>query len=334
MQGRSLGRDVQVTRLGLGASQFGNLYRVTSDDECAGAVEAAWDAGVRYFDTAPHYGLGLSERRLGALLGGKPRDEFAISTKVGRLLIPTPGRAGLTDESFEVPAAFERRWDFSADGVRRSLDESLTRLGLDRVDIVYLHDPDDFGDQAVAEALPALAALRDEGVIGAIGAGMNQVAMLSRFIREADIDVVMVAGRFTLLDHDALGELLPLAVEHSVAVVVAGVYNSGLLGSDRVNPGAMFDYAPAPAGLVERATQIAVICERHGVSLPEAALAYPLLHPAVASVVVGARNRTQVESNVLRFGAEVPPALWLDLQAAGLLTPGFPAPALTGETVR
>lgn len=323
-------RGLTLTELGLGTAQFGNLFHETTDSDAAGAFEAAWAGGIRYFDTAPHYGLGLSERRLGTLLRTKPRDEFVLSTKVGRLLVPSPETADRQDDAdFAVPADVRRQWDFSADGIRRSLEESLTRLGLDRIDIAYLHDPDDFGDQAVEEALPALARLRDEGLVRAIGAGMNQTAMLSRFLREADVDVVMIAGRFSLLDSDALDELLPLAGERGVSVVAAAVYNSGLLSVERPGADARYDYAQAPPELLERAAAIADICESHGVTLPEAALAYPLHHPAVASIVVGARTAGQVESTVSRLAAHIPAALWTDLQARGLLPASYPDPATT-----
>ena len=320
MQTRTLRTGLRLTELGLGLAQFGNLYRETTHAEAHGALEAAWASGIRYFDTAPHYGLGLSERRAGELLAAKPRADFVISTKVGRLLVDNPRGVGQRDdEGFVVEASTRRQWDFSRDGIRRSIEESLTRLGLDRIDIAYLHDPDDFRDQATDEALPALIELRDEGVLGAIGAGMNQAEMLAHFIRESDIDIVMVAGRYTLLNGDAISDLLPLAAERGVGVVVAGVYNSGLLATDRPTADAHFDYAPAPPALVQRANDIADVCERHGVTLPQVAMAYPLRHPAVVSVVVGARTDEQVASNIDRFDAVIPDALWADLQHTGFL---------------
>jgi D-threo-aldose 1-dehydrogenase len=322
MRTKTLRGGLELSALGLGAAQFGNLYRETTEQEAAGAVDAAWAGGIRYFDTAPHYGLGLSERRLGALLRQKPRDEFVLSTKVGRLLVPNPGGEDQRDDQgFDVPATQIRRWDFSADGVRRSIDESLERLGLDRIDIAYLHDPDDFGDQAIREAIPALIELREQGVIGAVGAGMNQWELPARFVRETDIDLIMLAGRFTLLEQGALDELLPLAEKGNVGIVVAGVYNSGLLSSPRPAADAKFDYEPAPAELIRRANAIADACERHGVDLPTAALAFVSRHPAVASVVVGARTGAQVRSNLERFETPVPAALWRDLEDEGLVSP-------------
>ena len=220
-----------------------------------------------------------------------------------------------------------REWDFSRDGVMRSIEASLERSGLDRIDIVYLHDPDEWRDTATDEALPALAELRDQGVIGAIGAGMNQSAMLAHFIRHNDVDVVMLAGRYTLLDDEAAADLLPLALERGVGVVIAGVYNSGLLATDRPAADDKYNYETAPAALVQRARRIADVCHGHGVTLPEAAIAYPLLHPAVVSVVVGARTAVQVRGNVDRYRASVPTELWAELRAVGLLPAGTAAPS-------
>ncbi|WP_433224032.1 aldo/keto reductase [Dactylosporangium sp. CS-047395] len=313
---------VRLTALGFGAAQGGNLYHATSDEMFAAAVDAAWDAGIRYFDTAPHYGLGLSELRLGAALRDRPRRSYLVSTKVGRLLEPSPGTARRRDpEGFDVPASHRRIWDFSRDGVRRSLEASLRRCGLDRFDIVYLHDPDEHWQQAATEALPALAQLRDQGVIGAIGAGMNQAAMLARFVRETDVDLVMCAGRYTLLDQCAAHDLLPAARQHGVGVVIAGVYNSGLLAQDRPPAGAMYDYRPAAPELLRRARRIAAICAEHGVTLPEAALAFVRRHPAVVSTVVGLRSRPEVAETVRRAAVAVPDELWPALHAAGLIDP-------------
>ena len=313
-------RGLPITELGLGAAQFGNLFRETSESDAESAVESAWDAGMRYFDTAPHYGLGLTERRLGGLLQQRPRDEFVISSKVGRILEPSPETANKMDDSeFVVPAASVRRWDFSRDGILRSVDESLARTGLDRLDILYLHDPDDFWEQASTEGINALIELREQGVVRAVGAGMNHAAPLADLIRKADVDIVMVAGRMTLLEHDALDDLLPLALERNVGVVAVGVYNSGILAEDRPEGGARFNYADAPSEVLQRANALADICERHGVSLPEAAIAFPLLHPAVVSVVLGARNAEQVIGNVERYTSRVPAELWTDLHTAGLI---------------
>jgi D-threo-aldose 1-dehydrogenase len=328
MQKRALRNGVALTELGLGVAQFGNLHRPTTEDEAEGAIDAAWEAGIRTFDTAPHYGLGLSERRLGRLLAQRPRDEFVLSTKVGRLLVPNPGATGRDTEGFDVPATTRREWDLSRDGILRSLDESLTRLGLDRVDILYIHDPDlpaDGWERASKEAVPALVELREQGVIGAFGVGMNESAMPARFVRECDIDLVMLAGRYTLLEQGALDDLLPLAEERGVGIVIAGVYNSGLLAVDRPGKDAKYNYETAPRELIDRAGRLADVCESHGVTLPEAAIAYPLHHPAVVSVVVGARNREQVDGNVARFSKTIPASLWTDLVAEELIRPFTPS---------
>ncbi|HVK21813.1 MAG TPA: aldo/keto reductase [Actinokineospora sp.] len=304
--------DVEVSALGFGAAGIGNLYRAVDDADALGAVDSAWDAGIRYFDTAPHYGLGLSERRLGEALAGRPRSEYVISTKVGRILEPNPA-GGRDDQGFDVPADSVRRWDFSGDGVRRSLESSLERLGLDRIDIVLLHDPDDHWQQAVEEAYPALHELRAQGVIGAIGAGMNQWEMLDRFVTETDIDVVMLAGRYTLLDQSAAEVLLPHCLERNVSVLGAGVFNSGVLAKD--TPGDKYNYDTIPADVHARAVRIAEVCGDHGVSLPQAAMAYVARHPAVATVVVGARSAAQITRNADLFAKPVPDALWTDLAA-------------------
>ncbi|MFI5756341.1 aldo/keto reductase [Streptomyces sp. NPDC051569] len=324
MRHTTLGRGpVSVTELSFGAAGIGNLYTPVEPDRATAAVDAAWDAGIRYFDTAPHYGLGLSERRLGEALRTRPRGEFTVSTKVGRLLEPVPGAgAGTTGDDlatgFAVPATHRRVWDFSADGVRRSLDDSLGRLGLDRIDVVYLHDPDDHADEAFQQAYPALEKLRAEGVVGAIGAGMNQTAMLTRFLRDTDVDVVLCAGRFTLLDRSALTELLPEAAARGRSVVVGGVFNSGLLADPR--PGATYDYTAAPPALLDRALRMDAVTRRHGVPLRAAALHYPLRHPAVAGVLVGTRSAAEVRDAAELAARTVPEDLWAELRAEGLLT--------------
>ncbi|HEX6347049.1 aldo/keto reductase [Umezawaea sp.] len=317
---------VSLSRLGFGAAPIGNLYREVSDDQAHAAVDAAWDSGVRYFDTAPHYGLGLSERRLGEALAGRPRSEYVVSTKVGRLLEPFDGGGDDLAEGFAVPATSRRVWDFSADGVRRSLESSLERLGTDHVDVVYLHDPDDHWEQASREGVPALVELREQGVVGAIGVGMNQWRMPARFIRETDVDVVMLAGRYTLLEQTALPEFLPLCLERGVPVVAAGVFNSGLLSRPSVPDGAKYDYADAPAEVLDRARRIAAVCDGHGVALPRVAIRFALGHPAVASVVIGARTAEQMRSNAASFAAPIPAELWTSLRDEGLLGAEVPVP--------
>lgn len=316
---------IAVSRLGFGGAPIGNLYREVSDEEAFGAVEAAWQSGVRYFDTAPHYGLGLSERRLGVALAGRPRDEYVISTKVGRLLEPFDGE-GSDDEGFAVPRNFRRVRDYSADGVRRSIESSLERLGTDRVEVVYIHDPDEHWDAAFSQAYPALEELRSQGVVRAIGVGMNQWEMPERFVRETDVDVVMLAGRYTLLEQPALPSFLPACAERGVSVVACGVFNSGLLSKPVVPPDAKYDYADAPPELVARARAIASVCDRHGVALPEVAIQFALGHPAVVSVVVGARTAAQMTANAARFSASVPAGLWDELRSSGLLDEEVPTP--------
>ena len=252
---RRLGRSrVFVTELAFGGAAIGGMYTEVSEDDARAAVDAAWHGGIRTFDTAPHYGLGLSERRLGAALRDRPRAEYTVSTKVGRLLVPNPGATGPDDQGFAVPATHRRVWDFSADGVRRSLEQSLVRLGLDRVDTVLIHDPDDHAEQALDEAYPALEKLREEGILGAIGIGMNQSAVPTRFVTETDIDVVLLAGRYTLLDETAAADLLPAAEARGVTIVLGGVFNSGLLADPRA--AATYNYEPASAELVRRALAI------------------------------------------------------------------------------
>ncbi|MFF7738397.1 aldo/keto reductase [Streptomyces sp. NPDC007984] len=319
---------VKVTELGFGAAALGNLYRVTSPQDAQAAVEAAWAAGIRYFDTAPHYGLGLSERRLGAALRDRPRDEYVVSSKAGRLLVPNEHPRGVDDEGFVVRDDLRRQWDFSRDGVLRSLDETLSRTGLDRLDVVYLHDPDDHERQAFDEAMPALAELRDQGVVGAIGVGMNQSAMLARFLRESAADVVMLAGRYTLLDQSALDDVLPAAREHGKSVVAVGVFNSGLLSGDRPAEGMKYDYRDAPPELVARARAIAEVCEAHGTSLPAAAIAFAYTHPAVVNVTLGMRSAAQVTRNVELHRRHIPAGLWQDLRAEGLIREDVPTDGL------
>ncbi|SDI21844.1 D-threo-aldose 1-dehydrogenase [Actinokineospora alba] len=303
------GSKAEVTGLGFGGAGIGNLFTAVSEVDARGAVDAAWAAGVRYFDTAPHYGLGLSERRLGAALADRPRSEYVVSTKVGRIL--EPGAGGRDDEGFDVPADYRRRWDFSADGVRRSIEDSLVRLGMDRIDVVLLHDPDDHWAEAVGSAYPALHDLRSQGVVGAIGVGMNQWEMPARFVAETDIDVVMLAGRYTLLDRSAAPKLLPLCLSRGVSVIAAGVFNSGVLATD--TPGATYDYAPVPEPVRARVVRMAEICRAHRVSLPQAAIAFAARHPAVASVVVGAQSADQFSRNASLYATAVPDKLWDDL---------------------
>ncbi|MEU5849708.1 aldo/keto reductase [Saccharopolyspora shandongensis] len=306
-----------MTPLGFGAATLGGLFEPMTDEQAEEVLEAAWDAGIRYFDTAPHYGVGLSEERLGRFLAGKPREEFVLSTKVGRLLVPHDGPAREGVAGFYGAPNRDRVLDFSRDGVLRSLEESLKRLGLDRVDVLFIHDPDDHEEQALREAYPALARLREEGVVSSVGVGMNQTRIPARFVRETGIDCLLLAGRYTLLDARAGEELLPLCEERGVEVVGAGVFNSGLLAAPR--PGATYDYVPAPDELVWRAKRIAEVCARHGVAPAAAAIAFTRSHPAVRTVLVGMRNPAEVRQNAAAAAATVPAELWAELSSEGLL---------------
>jgi D-threo-aldose 1-dehydrogenase len=333
----SLGRTgLEITHLAFGGASIGGLFTDVDDATAIATVRHAWDLGIRTFDTAPLYGYGASERRMGAALGDRPRDEFVLSTKVGRL-VREPSRIAPGAEidrqllDGREDAYYVRRepvrvvFDYSADGVRRSLDESLARLDLDRMDIALIHDPDDHWETAIGEAWPALDRLRAAGVIRAVGAGMNQSAMLARFARETDMDVFLVAGRYTLLDQGALDELLPACLERGIAVLVGGVMNSGVLADPR--PGARFDYAPAPPDVVERARRIGEVCRRHSVPLRAAAMQFPLAHPAVVSLVAGVRSTAHLEEYPAMLRHPIPAELWHELRTEGLLAEHAPVPA-------
>ncbi len=312
---RRLGRSqVRVTELSLGGAALGNLFAEVDDQAARATIDAAWDGGIRTFDTAPHYGLGLSERRLGGALRHRPRQEYVICTKVGRLLKPAEPPYGRDTEGFAVPAAQVRVLDFSADGVRRSLDDSLRRLGLDQIDIALIHDPDNHGEQALREAYPALERLRAEGAVRAIGVGMNQAGMLTRFVTDTDIDVVLIAGRLSLLDQSAADLLLPAALERGVAVMAGGVFNSGLLAAPTA--GAHFDYQSAPASLLARAREIEAVCAQFGAPLRAVAARFPLRFPGVASVLIGARSAAEITDAIRLRDLDLPAALW-DALAAG-----------------
>lgn len=310
----------EIPSFGYGAANVGNLYRDMGEGEAWAVLDAAWSSGVRYFDTAPHYGLGLSERRLGSFLATKPRDEYVLSTKVGRLLRPVPNPTAALDlaHDFAVPAGLERIFDFTADGIRRSLDESLERLGLDRVDILLLHDPEKHDLEAAdREAYPALAALRDERVVDAVGIGSMSVEALQRAAATPVLDVLMIAGRLTLAEQ--LDGVLDVAASHGMAIVAAGVFNSGLLATN--NPGAdsRYEYGSAPRKVLARVRAIADMCHEHGVDLPHAALHYPLRLEPVRSVVVGSSRPEQVVENAARATTPVPEELWTSLKSAGLI---------------
>ena len=309
---------VRLTELGFGAAPIGNLYQAVTDEQARATVAAAWKSGIRYFDTAPHYGLGISERRLGAALRDYPRDEYVLETKVGRLLVKNDHRVG-TDQAdgFDTEDELTRVRDYSADGVRRSLEQSLDRLGLDRIDVALVHDPEDHLEQAAEEAIPALCELRDQGVIRAVGLGMNFVDPLHWFVTRdyppgVRVDLVLAAGRWTLLDRTA-GVLLDACAERSVGVVAAAPFNTGLLASAEPNPNGYFDYLPVTEEVLDRARQFAAVAAEHGVELPQAALQFPLRHPAVVSVLAGMRAPGEVEVNATMINTPIDAPAWTAL---------------------
>lgn len=326
---------VEVTRLGLGGASIGGLFRPVAEADALATLDRAWALGIRYFDTAPLYGYGSSERRFGAAFRGRPRDSYALSTKVGRLIrqvdsIPEDAdidRQELDgrEDGFYGTGPVRPVFDYSSDGIRRSIEESLERLGLDRIDIALIHDPDDHWPAAIGEALPALHRLREEGTIRAIGVGMNQSPMLARFAREGDVDVLMLAGRYTLFDQDGLTELLPMCDARGISVLAAGVMNSGILtGAASV---ARLDYRPAPPAAVERARRLAAVCARHGVELKTAAIQFPLAHPAVAAIVAGVRSIPHLEDYPAAMRESIPPHMWDELKHDGLIAADAPTPA-------
>ena len=316
-------REVPLGRTGLRVSQmiFGGapiagLYAPVSAETAADALAAAWAAGIRAFDTAPHYGVGLSEQRIGAFLAGRPRAEFVLSTKVGRRLVAAPGDVQGVAGFYGTPQLARVR-DYSRDGVLAALEDSLRRLRTDRIDIVLIHDPDDHAEQALDGAYAALDQLRTEKVIRAVGVGMNQAGLLQWFVERADLDCVLMAGRYSLLDASAAAGLLPACQERGVAVLAAGIFNSGILADPR--PGATYDYAPAPGSLLERAQRIRAVCARHGVPIGAAALHFVLRHPAVTAVIAGARSAAEVTEDAAWLTAAVPDELFPELAEQGLI---------------
>jgi D-threo-aldose 1-dehydrogenase len=325
------GDELRLSPLSFGGAPIGNLYHGVDDDDAAAAVQRAWQLGVRHFDTAPYYGYGLSESRLGATLSNFPRDSFTLSSKVGRLIEETDG------DGRDGFAVIGKRavFDYSRDGVLRSVEASLKRLRIDRIDILLLHDIGELthGErhaavlrQALDEALPALAELRTQGICRAIGLGVNEEAICLQVMPRFRLDTIMLAGRYTLFEQSRSERVMALAREQGVAILAAGPYNSGLLGATD-GPGQTYDYAPASATVRARAEQFYAICAEHGIAVGAAALQFPLAHPVVASVVCGLRSSDEVETSVARLRQPIPAALWTQLRAAGLLDPQAPAPA-------
>jgi D-threo-aldose 1-dehydrogenase len=331
------GAEIRFTTLGFGAAPLGNLYHAISEEDAQATLAAAWDAGIRYFDTAPLYGAGLSETRINHFLRGKPRSEYVISTKVGRLLRACPPEERLGQgKFFDIPSRREI-YDYGYDGVMRSLEDSLERLGIDSVEILFVHDIDVFNHGSIqrrdehVETLmkggyKALSKLRDERVIKAFGAGINEWEVAEILARRGDFDIFLLAGRYTLLEQEALQTFLPLCEERGIGIVLGGPYNSGILATG-ARPGAHYNYSPASDIVLERVRQIEEICSQHGVKLAEAALAFPLAHPAVVSVIPGAASPTQVRVNIETIQAKIPDALWRDLKDKGFLRPDAPTPS-------
>jgi len=326
--------DLFVPRVGLGTAVLGNLLRAISDDDAVGVIDRALARGVRYLDTAPLYGHGLAEQRVGRAIAATPRDELVVSTKAGRLLREGARR----DEtqfhdgvSFykEVPSAGPV-WDFSYEGVRRSVAESLERTGAGRFDVLHLHDPDDHLAAAATAGYRALRDLRAEGAVAAIGAGANRCGPLAELARGCDLDVVLVAGRYTLLDQSALADLLPVCESRGVSVVIGGVFNSGVLADPA--PGARFDYLPADKAVLAKAAAISEICDKYSVPLAAAAVQFPLAHPRVCTVLIGPRTIGELDTDLALFEVEIPARLWADLRQAGLLGPDVPTPGYGGTS--
>lgn len=331
-QRRPFGKTaLTTTALGLGSAPLGGLFNPVSDETAHGVVQHAYDLGLRFFDTAPLYGYGSAESRMGPVLKQQPRDEFVLATKVGRLIRPEAGVGDTLDKEgagqfLEAPKLVPI-FDFSYDAVMRSFEESLVRMGVDRIDVLHIHDPDAHYRQALDGAYKALDKLRSEGLIKALGSGMNQAEMLAKFARAADFDCFLVAGRYTLLDQAALPELLPICVEKNIAIIIGGVYNSGILANLDNMERATFNYQPAEQRWIEKARQIKAVCDRHNVPLQAAALQFPLAHPAIAVVLTGARTREELDQNVAFMQHPIPADLWAELKATGLLPAEAPTPA-------
>ncbi len=323
------------TRLSLGGAPLGNLFAVVPDDDAQALLDAAWASGCRSFDTAPHYGHGLSEQRLGAALRARPRDAFTLSSKVGRLLTPD-ATVPREQHGYVGGLPFRQHWDYSAAGVRRSVEDSLQRLGLDRLDAAFVHDcdatthgtnADAVRRQVIDETLPALRALQREGAIGAVGLGVNDVQIVAAVLREAELDVLLLAGRYSLLDHSALPALLPLCLQRGVRIALGGAFNSGLLATGTRGGGtARFNYAAAAREWVERTARLEAVGDAHGVPLRAAALQFPLAHSAIDIVMVGARSAAEWQDAMAMARHPIPAAYWRDLRAAGLLPPDAPTP--------
>jgi D-threo-aldose 1-dehydrogenase len=331
------GATIDFTELGFGtAPVLGNLYKARTDEEARATLDAAWKAGLRYYDTAPLYGLGLAETRLNGFLRGKKRSGYVLSTKVGRLLevCPPAMRTGI-GKFFDTPSRREV-FDYTYDGIMRSFETSLERLGVDSIDILYVHDVDVFthGSAELRDAhvktlmehgYKALIRLRDEKAIKAFGAGINEWEVAETLAKQGDFDLFLLAGRYTLLEQDALQSFLPLTEERGIGIVLGGPYNSGILATG-ARPGAYYNYSKAPSAILKRVAAIEKICKRHKVKLAEAALRFPLHHPSVVSVIPGAASPKEVALNVATMSAKIPKGLWQDLKVEGLMRKDAPVP--------
>jgi D-threo-aldose 1-dehydrogenase len=332
---RKFGRaGFDITDMGFGAAPIGNFLKPIPEEEAGAMISRAWDAGMRYFDTAPYYGHGLSELRLGHYLRWKPRDEFVVSSKVGRVL-KAARRRDIDFRPWVDGAPFKCRFDYSYDGTMRSFEDSLQRLGLEHIDILFIHDADVFTHgaemqkvyfkQAMDGCYRALIELREQGLVKAIGVGVNNWEVMLDFMKAGDFDTLLVAGRYTLLEQDALNELLPLCERRGTAIVIGGGFNGGILATGAV-PGAKWNYAPAPQPVMEKVAKIEAVCRRHNVPLAAAALQFLLAHPAVASHVPGTRNLRQMNQNLELVSHPIPPAFWGELRSEGLLRQDAPVP--------
>ena len=327
---------LKFTELGFGTAPLGNLYKAISDDDARATLDAAWDGGVRYFDTAPLYGLGLSETRLNPFLRDKPRDDYILSSKVGRLIQPcAPEHRAGVGKWFDVPCRREN-FDYSYDGVMRSFEHSFSRLGVDRIDILYVHDlcvfshgSKEVSDMRIEEffagrGYDAMLSLRDQGLIRAIGGGVNEWEVCQTLAERGDFDLFLLAGRYTLLEQKALDSFLPLCEKRGIGIVTGGPYNSGILATGAV-PGAFYNYDPAPKDIIERVNSIEAVCQDHGVRMVDAAFQFPLRHPTHVAVIPGAQSAQEVQSNLRAANAEIPAELWADLKANDLMRNDAPA---------
>jgi len=325
--------DVVVSDISFGGAPIGNFLRPFSDADARRMLDEAWGLGIRYFDTAPLYGHGLSERRVGEALAGRVRSSFTLSTKAGRVLTPADP-AGIDSGLWVQPAPYEVEYAYDYDGVMRSVQDSLDRLGVDHLEIVYMHDIDRYthGDgqaamfrTALDEGFAALVALREQGVVDAVGFGVNEADVCAEAVRRADADVVLLAGRYTLLEQDPLGDLLPLCESRGIGVVLGGVYNSGILATGAA-AGAKFDYALAPPEVVDTVRRLQAVCDAHDVPLPAAALQFAAAPPAVSSICVGSRTPQQQRTSVELFDLPIPRGFWDDLRSEGLIRADAPVP--------